>query len=201
MGKHSILTEGSAVQALRKHEERIWYRHLTKEQRNELLDVFVENEEGFLNEFENVKQMILPTLNENEINKIEQIRIKYLAKEEKKAQKQENKKMAMDNFLNSQRAKTNSFLEKRGWNNPTDTSLDLFSTQNVTASLNSFLNSVGMMTTLKQEQQMQYNYYMTSQQFSFVQTGQNDEIIKQNNKIIEQNEKVIELLEKLTNKL
>lgn len=201
MGKIGFLTEGKAIQTLSKDEERIWIKHLTKEQKNELLHIFVDDEDKFKEEFSKVQEIVLPNLSEDELNKINSLRDKNLAKQEKQAIRNEKKAKQNEEYQNIVNNKVSNFLSKRGVQNPSQITIDLINSSNIYVNMDSVLNSVGIMTTLKLETQMQYNYYITSQNFAFVHAGQNDEIIKQNDKIIEQNEKVIELLEKLTNKL
>lgn len=200
MAKKGFFTETNIVMTLAKDDERIWYRHLTKPQRKELINLYLENEDEFKERYYEFKEDVLSELEDSELSKINALREKSEIKQEKLSIKEENKKEVQQAYKESQNARVDTFLNKRGWDNPSQVSIDLLTSANITATFNNLLNSIGMMTTLKQEQQMQFNYYMTSQEFHFVHAGQNDEIIKQNNKVIEQNDRIIELLEQLTNK-
>ncbi|WP_433912303.1 hypothetical protein [Staphylococcus sp. LKG3-3] len=201
MAKRGFLTETNIVLTLGKEDERIWYRHLTKEQRNDLIDLYLNDEEGFRNEYAALKEHVLSELDESELTKINALREKGKAKQDKMAKKEERKKEAQQSYKEYENTKVNNFLNKRGWESPSQASVSLLSGADITARFNTLMNSIGMMTTLKQEAQMQFNYYITSQEFAFVHAGQNDEIIKQNNKVIEQNENIIRLLKQIANKL
>ncbi len=201
MGKHNFFTEGKITQNLTSDKKRIWFYHLNKEQRVYLMDIFVDSEEEFNIEFEKLYEETYSNLSEKDKNKIDNLKEKNSLKAEKAELRNEKKAKQQEEYQNIVNNKVNSFLSKRGVENPSQATINLVNSSNIYANMDNFINSLGMLTTLKVEQQRQYQHYITTQDIGFLQAGQNDEIIKQNDKIIEQNDKIIELLETLTNKL
>lgn len=77
-----------------------------------------------------------------------------------------------------------NFFATQGIYNPSKTTTDAFTKQNIMANFDKFYHALGAFT-LNMEKQAMYNYYQTQQNQNFIQTAQNDKLIKQNDEIIE----------------
>ncbi|MGW7906284.1 hypothetical protein ACWEXP_00755 [Staphylococcus pseudoxylosus] len=84
------------------------------------------------------------------------------------------------------------FFATQGIYNPSRTTTDAFTKQNIMANFDKFYHALGAFT-LNMEKQAMYNYYQTQQNQNFIQIAQNDKLIKQNDEIIE-------LLKQIANK-
>lgn len=200
MGKHNFWTEGNITKYLSSDEKRIWFYHFSKQQKSYLIDVYVDDEENFNLEFKKLYEESYMNLSEKDKEKIYSLKEKDTLKAEKVEIKNDKKAKQQQEYQKIINNKVGSFLNKRGLINPSQTTINLVNSSNIYANMDNFLNSLGLLSTLKVEQQRQYQHYITTQDIGFMQAGQNDEIIKQNNKVIEQNDRIIELLEMLSNK-
>lgn len=118
-------------------------------------------------------------LNSNHIKEIDEI-----IEEQNLKVEQEKEEKEYERIIN--------FFTTQGIYQPSDTTIESFKKQQITANFDNFYHALGQFT-FNMEKQATYNYYMSQQKQNFIQIAQNDKIIKQN-------EEIINLLSKIANK-
>ena len=105
-------------------------------------------------------------------------------KENKKKEKIKSTELKQDKIKNANYDRLIKFFVTQGIYNPSQTTMDAFTNQNIMANFDKFYHALGTFT-LNMEKQAMYNYYQTQQNQNFIQIAQNDTLIKQNDEIIE----------------
>lgn len=105
-------------------------------------------------------------------------------KENKKKEKIESTELKQDKIKKANYDRLIKFFVTQGIYNPSQTTMDAFTKQNIMANFDKFYHALGTFT-LNMEKQAMYNYYQTQQNQNFIQIAQNDTLIKQNDEIIE----------------
>ena len=105
-------------------------------------------------------------------------------KENKKKEKIKSTELKQDKIKNANYDRLIKFFVTQGIYNPSQTTMDAFTNQNIMANFDQLYHALGTFT-LNMEKQAMYNYYQTQQNQNFIQIAQNDTLIKQNDEIIE----------------
>lgn len=105
-------------------------------------------------------------------------------KENKKKEKIKSTELKQDKIKKANYDRLIKFFVTQGIYNPSQTTMDAFTKQNIMANFDKFYHALGAFT-LNMEKQAMYNYYQTQQNQNFIQIAQNDTLIKQNDEIIE----------------
>ncbi|WP_232165141.1 hypothetical protein [Staphylococcus nepalensis] len=143
-----------------------------------------------------LKNEPLDLLNENSIDLINKITYQETGevvkskdevtekKENKKKEKIKSTELKQDKIKKANYDRLIKFFVTQGIYNPSQTTMDAFTKQNIMANFDKFYHALGTFT-LNMEKQAMYNYYQTQQNQNFIQIAQNDTLIKQNDEIIE----------------
>ena len=105
-------------------------------------------------------------------------------KENKKKEKIKSTELKQDKIKKANYDRLIKFFVTQGIYNPSQTTMDAFTKQNIMANFDKFYHALGAFT-LNMEKQAMYNYYQTQQNQNFIQIAQNDTLIKQNDEIIQ----------------
>ncbi|WP_270893094.1 hypothetical protein [Staphylococcus saprophyticus] len=169
LGMIESLTEGKIVGGLNKEDKKKW-KQLNIVSKKELIKLYKEDKAKFDLELHDVLDDTSSTLSNPD---------KIITEEEKD--------------------KLTKFFSTQGIYNPSSTTLNAFSKQDIMANFDRFYHAMGMLT-LNMDKQANYNYHRTQQNQNFIQIAQNDTIIKNQEKQIEQNSKIINILQNLLEK-